>query len=111
MSKTEYHFLKKILANYFLHLRNYPDTLLPKFFGCYTLIKKVKKIRTRVPFIVMNNIFSTNKEIHLRYDLKGSVIGRQVLSETKSNIKNKIAYALKDLDLERNKQYFFVGVK
>lgn len=115
ISPTEYAFLKKILPNYFKHLCRNKHTLLPKFLGCYQLVKKVKKTKSRVYFVIMQNIFSTNKEIHLRYDLKGSKIGRQVLKENEqigSNLKGmKLSFALKDLDLENNKHYFFVGGK
>jgi 1-phosphatidylinositol-4-phosphate 5-kinase len=114
ISNTEYQFLKKILPNYFNHLRKNPNTLLPKFFGCYKLVQKIRKKKTKIPIIVMNNIFSTNKEIHMRYDLKGSTIGRKELPDF--DLPNtdgktiKLSYALKDLDLEKNKQLFFVGV-
>ena len=50
----------------------------------------------------------------MRYDLKGSKIGRQVLnSELSQELKhqNKINFALKDVDLENNKHYFFMGVR
>lgn len=111
ISKTEYNFLKKILHNYYLHIVKHPETLLPKFLGCYKLIKKLKKQKTRVYFIVMSNIFSTGLEIHRRYDLKGSTIGRQVI-KNKEEIKQKqkLTYALKDTDLENNKQIFDIGV-
>jgi 1-phosphatidylinositol-4-phosphate 5-kinase len=113
ISTTEYNFFKKILPNYFQHLTNNKHTLLPKFFGCFKLVRKIKKHKSRVHFVIMQNIFSTNKEIHLRYDLKGSKIGRQVLKgDDKEKFKgiNKLSYALKDLDLEMNKHVFFVGV-
>ena len=35
-----------------------------------------KKTSKRIPFVIMNNVFLTNKQIHVRYDLKGSKIGR-----------------------------------
>lgn len=113
ISHTEYKFLRKILANYFKHLMDNPNTLLPKFMGCYKLVKKVKKSKFKVYFIIMDNIFSTNKEIHLRYDLKGSKIGRQVLKNPKEAFKglNKLSYALKDIDLENSNQYFAIGEK
>jgi len=62
----------------------------------------------------MENIFKTQNDIHMRYDLKGSKIGRQVLnSELSQELKhqNKINFALKDVDLENNKHYFFMGVR
>ena len=112
LKKSEYQFFKKIFKNYYVHIANNPFTLLPKFFGCYKLVKKIKKKKATIYFIVMQNLFSTNKEIHLRYDLKGSTIGRDVLSELNKNLlsSQKLSFALKDLDLERKNQYFFVGV-
>jgi hypothetical protein len=111
ISQSEYLFLKKILANYYKYLESNPHSLLPKFMGCYKLVKKIKKSKTRVHFIIMMNIFSS-KEIHLRYDLKGSRIGRQVLKDKNFELKagSKLSYALKDLDLENNNHFFFIGV-
>lgn len=110
LKKTEYHCFKRIFKNYFEHLLLNPYTLLPIFFGCYKLIKKVKKAKTKIHFIIMQNIFSTEKEIHLRYDLKGSEVGRSVLGDGKVNTYGMQAYALKDLDLDREQRIFFTGV-
>jgi 1-phosphatidylinositol-4-phosphate 5-kinase len=112
VSETEYLFLKKILPNYFKHLKNNKHSMLPKFLGAYTLVRKTKSHKKKTNFIIMQNIFSTSRDIHIRYDLKGSKIGRQVLVEdNKSKLEGKCSFALKDLDLENLKQYFFVGDK
>ena len=58
----------------------------------------------------MQNIFSTDKEIHLRYDLKGSTIGRKVFGSQNFQNMGKEAFALKDLDLEYEKRTFSTGV-
>lgn len=43
------------------------NTLLPKFFG----LCRVKPHGGRqVRFVIMGNVFATNKKIHIRYDLK-----------------------------------------
>ena len=110
ISKSEYHCLKRIFKRYFEHLTNNPYTLLPIFLGCYKLIKKFKKVKSKIYFVVMQNIFSTDKEIHLRYDLKGSTIGRQVLGNHKIENFGKDSFALKDLDLENDKKSFPTGV-
>ncbi len=113
ISKDEYKTIKRILPSYYKHLMIYPKSLLPKYLGCYKLIKKVKKKMSNVYFIIMMNIFRTPKDIHLRFDLKGSTIGRQVLKNDakEKDIKElygKYSYAFKDLDLERfNKLFFF----
>lgn len=60
----------------------------------------------------MDNLFSTNKEIHLRYDLKGSTIGRQELNQNDNSIKIDCGpYALKDLDIDNQKKFIIVGDK
>jgi 1-phosphatidylinositol-4-phosphate 5-kinase len=87
IAKCEYKFLKKILPNYYLHLKNNPLSLLPKFFGCYQLIRKYKKSKNKINFIVMMNVFKTSRYIHIRFDLKGSKIGRKVLSNNKKKMK------------------------
>jgi hypothetical protein len=60
----------------------------------------------------MDNLFSTNKEIHLRYDLKGSSIGRQELNQIDSRMKYDTgSYALKDLDMDNQNKFLIVGDK
>jgi 1-phosphatidylinositol-4-phosphate 5-kinase len=60
----------------------------------------------------MDNLFSTNKEIHLRYDLKGSIIGRQELNQNHSLMKYDFgSFALKDLDMDNHNRFLFVGDK
>ena len=52
------------------------------------------------------NVFSTKKKIHLRFDLKGSKLGREVLKPKEkkglnyNNVLGKYNYALKDLDFD-----------
>lgn len=112
ISKEEYRTIKRILPNYYNHLLVYPKSLLPKYLGCYKLIKKVKKNMTNVYFIIMMNIFRTSNDIHLRFDLKGSRIGREVLNSNSKEkeimeLYGKYSYAFKDLDLERFGKIFY----
>lgn len=100
----EYNVLKKILIDYFLHLKNNSSTFLPKYFGLYKLIKYINGKFERLYFITTDNLFSTPNEIKLRFDLKGSTVNRRVLKcgieeELK---KGKINYSLKDLDMVDN---------
>lgn len=113
ISKVEYNFLKKILPNYFKHIKANPNTLITKFLGCYELVKKVKKQKDKFYFIIMMNIFCTSRDIQLRYDLKGSKVGRMVLKHTKEDQKilEMDNYALKDLDLDRINQKAKIGAK
>ena len=113
ISKKEYKFLKKILASYYNHLKKNPLSFLPKFLGCYRLIREVKKKKYNIYFIVMINVFATSNHVDKRYDLKGSKIGRKVLKDT---LEDKIILAqgdmaLKDLDFENRKEKIYIGKK
>ena len=61
----------------------------------------------------MMNVFNTSKTIHVRYDLKGSKLGRKVLKGTNddSKILKKADIALKDLDLEERNERVYIGEK
>jgi len=112
IKKDEYKFIKQILPDYFHHLKTYPLSLLPKFLGCYVLTRKIKKKRDKIYFIVMINVFATSKHIHIRYDLKGSRVGRRVLTGKRdAEIMAKGDLALKDLDLEKRKEKMYIGDK
>ena len=114
ISKSEYVTLKRILPKYYDHLVKYKNTYLPKFFGCYKLIKKVKKKKKYVYFIIMMNVFSTNKQIHVRFDLKGSTLNREVLSKEEKYTQNykdilgKYSYSLKDIDFDYFKKHIYI---
>ena len=112
IKKDEYKLIKLILPDYFRHLKANPLSLLPKFLGCYVLSRKFRKKRTKIYFIVMLNVFATSKHIHIRYDLKGSRIGRRVLTGKRDQeIMAKGDLSLKDLDLEKRKEKVYVGEK
>ena len=101
--KKEFEFLDKILPSYYLHLKKYPISLLPKYLGCYCLKSKIKNNKKKFYFIVMMNVFATMKHIDIRFDLKGSKIGRKVLTGTEKDneILAKDGVSLKDLDFEK----------
>ena len=101
--RDEFQFLKKILVGYFEHIKNNKDTLIPKFFGLHKLVYRKKKylrgwLQTKkVYFIIMNNLFNSELEIHKRYDLKGSTYKRSVSSM-------EPGIAKKDLDFIRDER-------
>ncbi|MDR3549415.1 MAG: phosphatidylinositol phosphate kinase family protein [Candidatus Pacebacteria bacterium] len=80
MSKGEFDFLRRVLPAYYEHLKNHPNSLLARFYGCHKItfyrsgIGRSKEFR----FVIMNNVFSSGVKIHRRYDLKGSTVGRSV---------------------------------
>lgn len=76
--RAEFHFLKKILKNYYEYISANPQTLIVKFFGLHKIrFKFSKKLRwKKIYIIIMSNVFHTSKEIHERYDIKGSTYKR-----------------------------------
>ena len=113
ISKKEYKFLKKILGQYFFYLKDNPISFLPKILGCYVLRRKFKKKITNIYFIVMTNVFATDRHIDLRFDLKGSTIGRKVLTGTinDSKVFSKGDMALKDLDFNKINEKVYISSK
>ena len=113
ISKKEYKFLKKMIGEYFFYFKENPLSFLPKLLGCYVLKRKFKKKITNIYFIVMTNVFATEYHIDLRFDLKGSTIGRRVLTGTQidSKIFSNGDMALKDLDFNKINERVYVGAK
>jgi len=73
ISHTEHKFLRRILKEYHVHVRDNPHTLISRFYGLHRVkLPHGKKIH----FVIMNNLFPPHKDIHETYDLKGSSIGR-----------------------------------
>ena len=101
MPQSESKFLRSFLRKYYNHVTNYPDTLLCKLYGMYRLELKGKKTH----FIVMGNMFPSDKQIHLKFDLKGSTVGRAATELEK----RALSPVLKDLDFEE--VYLDVGAK
>ena len=86
--------LQRILPRYVRHVEKYPHTLLPRFMGAHRLILPgVGKVH----FVVTSNVFSTDRAIHERYDLKGSTYGRT----SDKLLREGIDAVRKDLDLKR----------
>ena len=62
-----------------MHFEEYPHSLLPRFFGAHKLHfpRRGPTFPSRtVCFVVMANVFGSPREIHEKYDLKGSTVGR-----------------------------------
>lgn len=61
-------------------------------------------------FVIMGNVFTTNKEIHVRYDLKGSTHKRET-TETDPTVAKKDLNFIMDkeyLKVEPNKRFSFM---
>eukprot|EP00927_Polykrikos_kofoidii_P058379 TRINITY_DN5285_c0_g2_i2.p1 TRINITY_DN5285_c0_g2~~TRINITY_DN5285_c0_g2_i2.p1 ORF type:complete len:887 (+),score=125.48 TRINITY_DN5285_c0_g2_i2:104-2662(+) len=101
--------LKRMLKQYYAHITKHPGTLIVRFLGLHCL--RVRKTRRggststqKLYFVVMGNVFNTPFEIHRRYDLKGSWVGRL----TNSNEFDPTV-ALKDVDFTRANETIRIG--
>lgn len=95
--KCEQSFFKKILRNYYDHLVSHKSSFINKYlqkpftnilfyFRIYGFHKIKYKVRNelktkRLYFIIMENILNTEKVIHNRFDLKGSLHKRKTTEE------------------------------
>ncbi|KAI9345645.1 hypothetical protein BDR26DRAFT_856386 [Obelidium mucronatum] len=106
ISFKEHKFLRKVLKNYFEHIKANPETLLSRILGLHRVKLPGNK---KIHFVVMGNVFPPNKDIHETYDLKGSLIGRMT-SEEKA--KTTPGTVLKDLNwLNRQRKVFLGPIK
>ncbi|KAJ1618891.1 hypothetical protein T492DRAFT_435983 [Pavlovales sp. CCMP2436] len=87
--------------SYVRHLETHPASLLPRFTGLHQLRLPGGE---RIDFVVMANVFATERRIHERYDLKGSTVGRSTNPEI---LAAKPGTVRKDLDLDGRQ--FHVG--
>lgn len=76
MTSDEFSFFRKILPEYYSYVYENPDTLIPKFYGFHNIEHSTKNKKVNQNFIIMENLFSSGLEIHMRFDLKGSTVGR-----------------------------------
>lgn len=67
-TKEESKFLRRILVHYFEHAMMYPDSYITRFLGMHRV--KMHHLSRKLHFVVMQSVFSGDKEIHRIYDLK-----------------------------------------
>lgn len=72
--------LHKSLAEYSDHLKKYPDSLLCRILGSYSL----EMYSQTFYFVVMRNCFDPDAYINERFDIKGSWVGRSSEPSKKS---------------------------
>ncbi|KKK25942.1 hypothetical protein ARAM_004852 [Aspergillus rambellii] len=89
---AEHKLLRRILPEYYKHVEQNPNTLISQFYGLH----RVKMAYGRkIHFVVMNNLFPPHRDIHRTFDLKGSMIGREV---SEDYIKDHPRSTMKDLN-------------
>ncbi|KAK7540590.1 uncharacterized protein J3D65DRAFT_615782 [Phyllosticta citribraziliensis] len=103
---AEHKFLRRILKDYYNHVKDNPNTLLSQFYGLHRV--KIPYGR-KIHFVVMNNLFPPHRDIHRTFDLKGSTIGRDFKEE---DLEKNPRATLKDLNwLRRNLHLEFGPIK
>lgn len=103
---TEHKFMRKVLKQYYEHVANNPNTLLCRFYGLHRI--KLPHGR-KIHFVVMGNVFPSNKDVHETYDLKGSTFGRVTSDEEISRNPHAV---LKDLNwVDRGRKLEFGSIK
>ena len=87
-----------MLKDYHHHVKDNPNTLISQFYGLHRVKMPLFGGGSRkVHFVVMNNLFPPHRDIHLKYDLKGSTWGRMTkIPEGQENELSK--FTLKDLN-------------
>lgn len=75
---AEHKLLRKILKEYYNHVKDNPNTLISQFYGLHRV--KIPYGR-KIHFVVMNNLFPPHRDIHQTFDLKGSTVGRDFKEE------------------------------
>jgi hypothetical protein len=111
--------LKAFLQDYLLYISKEPNTLLPRILGFYTFERisrgsdatnsgassgTFKSIDMIIPpkftIIMMANVFGTDLDIHLKFDFKGSQLGRETLVLNEA-LDLPVNVTLKELDFHR----------
>lgn len=103
---NEHKMLRKVLKDYYNHVKNNPDTLISQFYGLH----RVKlPFGRKIHFIVMNNLFPPHRDIHRTYDLKGSTLGREFIDQslTGGEIKRSVVY--KDINWIHDNEQIKLG--
>ncbi|CAH0019069.1 unnamed protein product [Clonostachys rhizophaga] len=102
---AEHKFLRKILREYYSHVKQNPNTLLSQFYGLHRVKLPYGK---KIHFVVMNNLFPPHRDIHTTFDLKGSTIGRDYREE---DLEKNPRATLKDLNWLRRKRTLELGLE
>lgn len=102
--KREFVKFRSVLKDYFMHMKDNPDSLICRFFGLHKVefVDQSNKKQT-LYLVIMNNVF---KEFQVSefFDLKGSTQGRNLLQpneDFETGLEKYGKTAMKDLDFLR----------
>ena len=101
---SEHKMLRKILKDYYNHVKAYPNTLISQFYGLHRVKLPFGK---KIHFIVMNNLFPPHHDLHRTYDLKGSTLGREYIPP--KGQQPKASAVLKDINWMKNSEALKFG--
>jgi len=73
ITTSEEETLKAFLPDYYEHVRAHPDTLLNRYLANFGMRARNGR---HIRFVAMSSVFNEGLEIDLKFDLKGSTIGR-----------------------------------
>jgi len=112
VTPKEFQLLKRMLKKYYDHIMKNRSTLICRFLGLHCLrvrkapkgAKRLVQSEKKLYFLVMGNMFNAI-EIHRRYDLKGSWVGRETPHENRFDP----SIALKDMDFKQANESIRVG--
>ncbi|RCK55451.1 putative phosphatidylinositol 4-phosphate 5-kinase MSS4 [Candida viswanathii] len=106
---SEHKQLLRMLKDYHLHVKDNPNTLISQFYGLHRVKMPLFGGGSRkVHFVVMNNLFPPHRDIHLKYDLKGSTWGRS--TTVPPGHENEMSkFTLKDLNWLEDKRKIQFG--
>jgi len=100
---NEHRHFFKVLDKYYNYLEANPNSLIMSIYGLYRL----KADGHKMYFIVMQNVYPPNKDMHRMYDLKGSTRGRYVQPPTEE--KNYARTIFKDINWTDENRHLILG--
>ena len=97
VSRAHFHAFRTLMPAYYEHVVGQPGTLISRIFGLHKILFSRGRRLKKVYFVIMNNVFNTPRQIHQRFDLKGSTVGRALRGPQQDDP----TIAQKDLDFNR----------
>ncbi|KAK6201156.1 uncharacterized protein RJT21DRAFT_1110 [Scheffersomyces amazonensis] len=104
---SEHRQLRRILKHYYQYVKENPNTLISQFYGLHRIKMPFSGGFAKHHFVVMNNLFPPFRDIHLKYDIKGSTLGR--ITRIDPRLTDLSKYTLKDLNFLEQHQLIKFG--
>ncbi|KAG7829556.1 hypothetical protein KL920_002415 [Ogataea angusta] len=94
---SEHKHLRKCLKQYYEYVEKNPQTFICQFYGLHRLKMHFITGIHKIHFLVMNNIFPPHRDLHEKFDLKGSTHGR-FTNVSAAKAQGKTSIVQKDLN-------------